>query len=216
MSLQLCLVVNFLKCLPFFPRFHWFHRFHPISQSYVHVLKTTTFKLCLKELRNSTRTWEHGYPEITQISHLNVLLLSYAIIFIVSLVNVTVVVSRPGAKLFNMYLTPPPLVSVHGRSRVTKRPPPMVEFRRNDSTRSTTTSTPYDVLVSRCRLFWPFRPSRSFSPGSLPWGVGSPAAPPEILHHTVWRTWLFIAYSDERWLYYQLLLPHKAGRMYFF
>ena len=28
----------------------------------------------------------------------------------------------------------------------------------------------------------------------------SPAAPPEILHHTVWRTWLFIAYSDERWL----------------
>ena len=31
----------------------------------------------------------------------------------------------------------------------------------------------------------------------------SPAASPEILHHTVWRTWLFIAYSDERWLYYQ-------------
>ena len=28
----------------------------------------------------------------------------------------------------------------------------------------------------------------------------SPAASPEILHHTVWRTWLFIAYSDERWL----------------
>ena len=26
----------------------------------------------------------------------------------------------------------------------------------------------------------------------------SPAASPEILHHTVWRTWLFIAYSDER------------------
>ena len=24
--------------------------------------------------------------------------------------------------------------------------------------------------------------------------------------HTVWRTWLFIAYSDERWLYCQLLL----------
>ena len=35
----------------------------------------------------------------------------------------------------------------------------------------------------------------------------SPAAPPEILYHTVWRTWLFIAYSDERWLYYQLSLP---------
>ena len=31
----------------------------------------------------------------------------------------------------------------------------------------------------------------------------SPAASPVILHHTVRRTWLFIAYSDERWL----LLP---------
>ena len=28
----------------------------------------------------------------------------------------------------------------------------------------------------------------------------SPPAPPEILHHTVRRAWLFIAYSDERWL----------------
>ena len=27
----------------------------------------------------------------------------------------------------------------------------------------------------------------------------TPAASPEILHHTVRRTWLFIAYSDERW-----------------
>ena len=27
----------------------------------------------------------------------------------------------------------------------------------------------------------------------------SPAASQEIWHHTVWRTWLFIAYSDERW-----------------
>ena len=35
----------------------------------------------------------------------------------------------------------------------------------------------------------------------------SPAASPEILHHTVWRIWLFIAYSDARWLYYQLSLP---------
>ena len=26
----------------------------------------------------------------------------------------------------------------------------------------------------------------------------SPAASPEIVHHTVRRTWLFIAYSDER------------------
>ena len=36
----------------------------------------------------------------------------------------------------------------------------------------------------------------------------SPAAPPEILHHTVRRTWLIIAYSDERWLYYEFLLPY--------
>ena len=27
----------------------------------------------------------------------------------------------------------------------------------------------------------------------------SPAASPVILHHTVWRTWLFIAYSDGKW-----------------
>ena len=26
--------------------------------------------------------------------------------------------------------------------------------------------------------------------------------------HTVRRTWLFIAYSGERWLYYKFLLPH--------
>ena len=30
----------------------------------------------------------------------------------------------------------------------------------------------------------------------------SPAASPEILHHTVWRTWLFITYSDQRWFDY--------------
>ena len=47
-------------------------------------------------------------------------------------------------------------------------------------------------------------------------------ASPEIWHHTVWRTWLFIVYSDERWLYYQFSQPHlyisiqKVGRMYFF
>ena len=28
----------------------------------------------------------------------------------------------------------------------------------------------------------------------------SPAVSSEILHHKVWRTWLFIACSDERWL----------------
>ena len=37
----------------------------------------------------------------------------------------------------------------------------------------------------------------------------SPAASPEILHHTVRRTWLFIAYSDEKWLYYKFLLHHS-------
>ena len=41
-----------------------------------------------------------------------------------------------------------------------------------------------------------------------------PATSPEVLHHTVWRTWLFIAYSDERWLYYQFSLPHFSwGRL---
>ena len=29
----------------------------------------------------------------------------------------------------------------------------------------------------------------------------------EILHHTGWRTWHFIAYSDERGLYYQFSFP---------
>ena len=48
-----------------------------------------------------------------------------------------------------------------------------------------------------------------------------PAASPELLHHTVWRTWLFIAFSDERLSYYQFSLPHLyialqiIGRVYF-
>ena len=37
----------------------------------------------------------------------------------------------------------------------------------------------------------------------------SPAASQEIWHHTVWRTWLFIAYSDEMWLYYKFSLRHS-------
>ena len=40
----------------------------------------------------------------------------------------------------------------------------------------------------------------------------SPAASQEIWHHTVWRTWLFIAYSDEKWLYYKFLLHHSYNR----
>ena len=45
---------------------------------------------------------------------------------------------------------------------------------------------------------------------------------PEILHHTAWRTWLSIDYSDEIRLYYEFSLAHLAfllpgdGRMYFF
>ena len=36
----------------------------------------------------------------------------------------------------------------------------------------------------------------------------SPAHSSEILRHRVWRTFLFIAYSEKRWLYYQFSLPH--------
>ena len=50
-------------------------------------------------------------------------------------------------------------------------------------------------------LYYPFTPT------SYQFQV-SPAASPEISHHVVWRTWLFIAYSNEWWLYYQFLLPH--------
>ena len=38
----------------------------------------------------------------------------------------------------------------------------------------------------------------------------SPIASPEILHHTVWRTWLFVPYSDKRWLYYQCPVPGEC------
>ena len=45
----------------------------------------------------------------------------------------------------------------------------------------------------------------TFTPKSDQFQI-SPAASQEILHHTVWRTWLWIiAYSDEKWLYYQIL-----------
>ena len=40
----------------------------------------------------------------------------------------------------------------------------------------------------------------------------SPAASQEIWHHTVWRTWLFISYSDEKWLYYKFSLHHSCNR----
>ena len=35
-----------------------------------------------------------------------------------------------------------------------------------------------------------------------------PCSLTKTLHHTVRRTWLFIAYSDERWLYCQFSPPH--------
>ena len=42
------------------------------------------------------------------------------------------------------------------------------------------------------------------------WSISSsPHAPsPEIRHHTEWRTWLFLAYSGGRWLYYQFSRPY--------
>ena len=51
----------------------------------------------------------------------------------------------------------------------------------------------------------PFNP---FTPKSDQCQISS-AASPVILHRTVWGIWLFIAYSDERWLYYQFSLPHQ-------
>ena len=50
-----------------------------------------------------------------------------------------------------------------------------------------------------CILQTLFKPLNPFTPESDQC-QNSPAASPEILCHTVWRTWLFIAYSDERWL----------------
>ena len=56
-------------------------------------------------------------------------------------------------------------------------------------------------------MFSCYYPCNPFTPESDQCQI-SPAASPEIVHHTVWRTWLFIAYSDERWLHYQFLLLH--------
>ena len=47
----------------------------------------------------------------------------------------------------------------------------------------------------------PFTPESDQCQNSL-------AASQEIWHHTVWRTWLFIAYSDVKWLYYKFSLHH--------
>ena len=55
---------------------------------------------------------------------------------------------------------------------------------------------------------WSFNP---FTPESDQC-QNSPAASQEIWHHIVWRTWLFIAYSDEKWLYYKFSLHHSYNR----
>ena len=55
---------------------------------------------------------------------------------------------------------------------------------------------------SKCTYSIPFTPESDQC-------QNSPAASQEIWHHTVWRTWLFIAYSDEKWLYYKFSLHHS-------
>ena len=63
------------------------------------------------------------------------------------------------------------------------------------------------ILIYCCICTWTKTSINPFTPKSDQSQI-SPAASPEILHHTVWRTWLFIAYSDERLLHYQFSLPH--------
>ena len=55
------------------------------------------------------------------------------------------------------------------------------------------------------RTLNPFTPESDQCQNSL-------AASQEIWHHTVWRTWLFIAYSDVKWLYYKFSLHHSYNR----
>ena len=47
------------------------------------------------------------------------------------------------------------------------------------------------------QYIWPQICLNPFTPKSDQCPI-SPTASPEILHHTVWRTWLFIAFSDGR------------------
>ena len=61
---------------------------------------------------------------------------------------------------------------------------------------ATATTTKFHSHSSTTTLSQPFNP---FTPDSDQCQI-SPAASQEIWHHTVRRTWLIIAYSDERWL----------------
>ena len=63
------------------------------------------------------------------------------------------------------------------------------------------------LTLAKCWVLGQVLTFNPFTPKSDQFQI-SPAASPEIWHHTVWRTWLFIAYSDERWFYYQFSLPH--------
>ena len=63
------------------------------------------------------------------------------------------------------------------------------------------TNTNFSWIFSFLNTFNPFTPKSDQC-------QISPAASPIIVHHTVWRTWLFITHSDERWLHYQFSLPH--------
>ena len=42
----------------------------------------------------------------------------------------------------------------------------------------------------------------------------SPPASPELLHRTVWRTWLFVAHSDEKWFIFLLPIEFSLPRLY--
>ena len=60
---------------------------------------------------------------------------------------------------------------------------------------SASNSKVYLVLANRIEQIH-FEEINPFTPSDQ--SQISPATSPERLHHTVWRTWLFVAYSDER------------------
>ena len=85
-------------------------------------------------------------------------------------------------------------------------------IRRDGGTISTHCAVPVATREPgpRCKLdtVSPLKVANPVTPRSDQFQI-SPSASPEILHHTVWRTWLFIAYSDERLSYWQFSLPHS-------